>query len=322
MTLQSGPSSALAWVDVISDDAIRVDCHGLYHRVGEVAASKEWPSFYSSDCEYGFVHGVMRGRAGSEKWEPARFVSEGLSYCSSLPTLEDRHQCAHGLGHSVALISPESLKEAIGLCLLLVNGGFKEQCVDGSMMEYAAEYQNISGWMMDPFGYKEYEDTPDPTNEEVDYRTLCTSLDESVRRICFSRLAMFLMSDLDGNLGVIAEVCSSATSIDEEAACHMGFSDYAIEKVARTDPFIPWPPETREQAEDYAVRLVQACSEHPRGDWCIEGAVTVVGHLYTAGTEHIPPICERSPQAWKQACANGLDRAAVLGQVDKTRSDS
>jgi hypothetical protein len=316
LTASSGPKAAIEWVNNIPSTKIRVDCHGLYHRVGEVAAAEEWPTYYSGDCEYGFVHGVMRGRAGSEKWDPENFVREGMTYCKSLPSVEDRSQCAHGLGHSAALVSPANLKDAINLCAPLEYESFKARCVDGSMMEYAAEYQNISGWMMDPFGYKEYENTPDPTSAGIDYENLCSDLDESLRTTCFFRLGMFLMSSIENDMNLISKVCSSATSLMEESSCHMGFSDHAIEKVARTEPYLPWPPENAEQANSYAERLVQACSEHPRGDWCIEGAVTVVGHLYTAGSEFIPPICEKVPSSWRQSCAAGLSRAAVLGQVE------
>jgi hypothetical protein len=228
-----------------------------------------------------------------------------------------QHECAHGAGHATALLVNDSIETALAACAD-VGGWWMSLCAGGVLMEYGEGYQLRSGWLRQESGNAV--SGPDRsvsttiTAAEID--GLCTRVAASITVECYGRIATFIAPTWTGDPAASVAVCDRASDPRSVEACHIGFSEYVIETVARGAHPPAWPPETAAEADAYADAMVTACSAYPRGDLCLRGVARGIGHLYASGLPfHLPPLCSTAPEQWRTQCDIGMHEAQVLGGV-------
>lgn len=200
-----GPDAALAALRSAVDTtpAWVAQCHDMAHVLGQAAGRAHSPvGLLGLDqrlCLEGFSHGILEGF--SQVATDAEFVAMSAELCNAFtPGSWEGENCAHSVGHAVALRPHDSLAAVFLGCDALPED-LRQSCGSGAVMALASPTASF--------------DPPAPLDpNEVD--SLCVSIDERYQPSCFTTLWQFYPASLDAAvvLDRLDRVCQEAMSLD------------------------------------------------------------------------------------------------------------
>lgn len=229
LVASDGPKFAIGWVAAIDDDGVRYSCHAVHHAVGRAAAVRSWPAFpelVSLECQYGYLHGVLQGRAVRSSLE--EWMSATYRFCDALDK-KSKSECLHGLGHGAAVSASDDLFQVMLACNSLT-GRASTPCADGAMMEFADDVWQRAGMLHWETGYVDVETRFDP----ADTKELCERLPSKVASSCWTR-APDMVAPLYGNDPLrLGELCEAAPSPKDVDGCLYAAAVSAVENFLTT----------------------------------------------------------------------------------------
>ena len=308
LAASGGPKFALDWVAAIDVDGVRYACHAVHHAVGRAAAARSWPEFpelASLECQYGYLHGVLQGRAGRSSLE--EWVSTTYRFCAALDE-KSKSECLHGLGHGAAVTTPDDLFQVMLACDSLP-GRVSTPCADGAMMEFADDVWQRAGMLHWETGYVDVETTFDP----ADTKALCERLPVKVSSSCWTRAADMVAPLYRNDPLRLSELCTSAPSPKDVEGCLYAAAVSAVENFY-DDSMLVWPPESSKDAKVWVRAAAEECSRWASFDVCLRGAIApTFSHIYSGGLwELVKDACVDEPAPIREVCNTALKEAIVI----------
>lgn len=192
------------------DIRVREVCHGLFHAIGQGAAASGlavWDVLLlgSSECNWGYVHGVVEGLLVDESYGGAG----GAEALCTPPTDIDGDEryiasvagnCVHGTGHAFYRATLDPI-EAEASCRIAFDDREKvSSCVDGMIMEFGSSQEALQGKFGD----------------------ICTRIGEDVKLKCYSNIALTWYNQMGRDNVAVIERCAEAETAEIVGACASG----------------------------------------------------------------------------------------------------
>lgn len=317
IALDKGPEKAVDWLDASTDSTTRQTCHAAHHIIGRTAAGDTGYAaldYWTDTCQYGYLHGALQALSLQE--EPRVFADNLSAYCVALGDLDYASECAHGVGHGVAIAVPDDIYTAAVTCTdaydqleRLDLGGV---CVDGVLMEYAEDYARQQLWITQPTGNGlggEDEDSETTTTAD-EFLTLCGRLPDAVLFGCWGRMSEFTGALYDGDPVQIEDACATAGNSELVQVCLFGAGAISVENATRNYA-LPFPPESVEDSRAWVDGIIAECQRWTDTSLCVESSIgPSFSHLYTAGIGYlVDDACQHLYGDVKDACEAGVGLA-------------
>lgn len=270
------------------DEQAAMACHFYMHAIGE-AASVVYDTLDAAyevgtvDCQFGYHHGLLVGRAQAGSNE--QFRSEVPGMCTFFEGQSfSKASCVHGIGHAAVALAGTDLALATSFCDELGDGE-SHNCVTGAVMEFA-ETTMTSVAADEPARRDEMISICD---EIPDHLAAC------VREVSVGWLALngndfdathdLCVAQTEGRDALAAQQCF--LGIGFRAAAHAGFDATALGE------------------------LCQSAPEEWEG-WCWGGAATVTFEQFHARDPgKAESMCPAAPEPHQAVCEQVLDETRV-----------
>lgn len=219
-----GPKAAIdAFHEAVAKDPYAVTvCHGVYEAIGRAASKTAdgLPEFYNTECQFGYVHGVLYSLAGKYKTVDELFDAV-KPYCERFVEGDGvngpNSSCNHGIGHIVATIV-DAPSDGLVVCGRLRDDLARGACVDGLLMEYGEDNLVRYAWMQPGHDNTDVETTFD--NSTI--TSLCRAAPAYAVAKCYSRIWMFVAPDTGPGYLSGASTCADAPTRRRTSAAMSG----------------------------------------------------------------------------------------------------
>ncbi|HMT55690.1 MAG TPA: hypothetical protein PKD20_02320 [Candidatus Saccharibacteria bacterium] len=234
-----------------SNGYLRGECHQVTHVIGR-AAVKSGMSLGSayqqgdSYCASGYYHGAVEEIAKSMGKDT--FIAQVDSVCQDIIKQSkysiNHHNCTHGIGHGLMLITEDELFESINACDSIVDSWSKSSCLGGVFMENV-----IADPSTNPTHATKYLKPEDPmypcnsveqTFKEPCYLIqtayalrqtgqdfakvfdMCGAVEEDMRDTCWQSLGRDASGNSVSNISITRERCELGKTIEAQMNCAIG----------------------------------------------------------------------------------------------------
>jgi hypothetical protein len=294
-----------------SSEQLRFNCHAWLHEIGELAGTytdwSELPEVISIDCQGGLLHGVLQGVATRlDENELQGFVN---GFCAQRKAPADfttemmGTECAHGIGHALAVRLFPDVESAVSLCHPSGLTGQEQQlCVGGVLMEVGYANLVVRGYASGEarVGFSGV--------DALRVVELCNSIrgDGSLFSECVSRWWMFAGPEIGDHPSRMYMECIEKLSVgnpDESGMpCARGVGSWAVQAAPRNSGDEPWSP--------YVARYASACNSLPgsAAGWCFYQLVQIVlvpALTAQSGSEELPDVCASARSDARKLCQDG-----------------
>jgi hypothetical protein len=319
VTRREGVPAGFAYLEQVFIDQpqMRSSCHSLQHVVGRLGAQNPDMGFFSTDCQYGYLHGLLQG-LGSTFSDPDAFVSEVKAYCAR-QSLDDAEACAHGVGHAAAVAAPADLVRAVRSCRNLGSLVLEGHCAGGALMEFGDDYLAKVGWFASTNSAASDNAAEATSVDGLDLQNLCTLIPEHLEDRCYERLWMFISPLYSDDFAAATRVCDEADG-SAYVLCYRGFGGSVpifLNLDGRYNAF--WPPDSAAEASRLAEAYAEVCVSTNEPGMCMAGVlISTTSHILAYGkdTDLLPPYCSALPPVHFTECLEGWRESARMAQVD------
>jgi hypothetical protein len=254
---EQDPQAAIAAYNAAADavDRVREVCHGLFHNIGNGAvASGQAPwdllMLGTSECNWGYVHGVVEAYFGDDA---AAAIREAATLCTPPTGLAGEEQyirsvagnCVHGTGHALYLATRDPIVAARGCRDAFTNDSSWLDCVDGMIMEFGGSTEALAG----------------------QHAGLCEEIAEGAKSKCYANISLTWYYQMDRSYDAVLARCEQAPGDDLIGVCIRGASNlFATMEGFEVDTFRPvcrqYQDRTRREACLYGVATSGAQGVH------------------------------------------------------------
>lgn len=238
-------------------------------------------------CDFGLTHGMVEGLADIEG--DTEFSDSISAVCQVVPDGVRRYNCAHGIGHALALRTKGDVRELMGMCNDL-NTKDQTGCVTAAAMAYtsnAASFADDVAIQM-----------PRVSNEEL--TKMCTELDGEARSSCWQMVASMLdtegVEDLEYWGGIACEVAARSEMGER---CGNGYGQAMYFKMEKADDL---------DAASIEANFTGAIEKCPKGASyipCVVGVSGAAAGFWGAERDNFegyPDLCGRLDTEAREAC--------------------
>jgi hypothetical protein len=206
------------------DRQVQSDCHRLAHAIGGAVLQRtdditEALHQGSDLCISGYGHGVFEYWAAADPKRGQRVMDGDIAFCTERqagsPPLQ--HECEHGVGHGIALLSGGDMRRGIAACERAFEADAKT-CVSGMMMEVQYFERLESG-------------TPSKTFRR------CSDVDPKYQRPCYHAVgAGEIARSVPGRWAVAARVCRRVPA-EYQSTCALATGE-TVAELSVYDPHV------------------------------------------------------------------------------------
>lgn len=232
MVKTSGTREAFAALknDYNQKPIVKTNCHQLTHAIGRTAGEKfasVSAAYAEGDefCSSGYYHGVMESILSRLKPEavPANLSNLCNDIRGSKQYSLAHHNCTHGLGHGLMLITGHELFEALALCDNFADAWEQQSCYGGAFME------NIMA-SLTPNHTTKYINADEPLYP-------CSAVSERYKQECYIMQSSHILPSVGNDFAQTFAICSDAET-QFKAICYQSIgrdaSGFSISDIQAT----------------------------------------------------------------------------------------
>lgn len=287
----AGQGVAVMHALVLDDPLMASACHQAAHHAGRqsrnVVAVQSILEVEDGTCDFGLTHGAMESLSDIE--DDVVFDETITSICDASGEGVRRYNCAHGIGHALALRELRTLDGLIRRCATL-QAADQDGCVTASVMVYQSNKSSFSEDVA--------VEMPRIANEDLP--TVCESVNGDAERSCWQMLASMLdWGDRGGVVEQITLICERAGERGYRDECSSGYGQgvyFRLENAGDLDPAV---------IERNFIEAVDQCPSGSMYEQCIAGVSGGVASFWSAERDNFdkyPDLCGRLDLSLRKSC--------------------
>lgn len=277
---------ALVAYDPIATTACHQAAHWAGRQVRERGKIAELIAVEDGTCDFGITHGAVENLHSIV--DDGAFYEAANLVCGSVPTGIIRYNCAHGLGHALAIRSRGSILELMRACGALAAAD-QAGCVTAAAMAYTSERASLADDVA-------VEIAPIPDEQ---LGSLCETVRGVAADTCWQQIGGMFLGEIEQYPAWGVATCTRAIEIGYGARCANGYGQALYFQQANAGDL--------SEASMVATfnAATDACLTGPVLVDCIVGVSGAAASYWSAERPDFsgyPDLCGRYPEPVQTAC--------------------
>lgn len=288
----NGPDAAFRSMHLLlkEDPIAATACHQAAHFAGRSVTDfeniKNIILFEDGTCDFGIIHGMIEGlvRTPTDK----EFYDQLASVCTVAKPGIIRYNCAHGIGHALAIRTEGDIKQLMITCSNLQEED-QEGCTTAAAMAYTTEEASLSDDVVI--------DMPRLSDDELS--DLCKSAKSAAAPICWQMISGMYEGDESSFQSWAASACSKAATVGSGDRCANGYGQALYFREGSSGDL---SPDNMERVFDIAT---DKCALPGLEVECVVGASGAAASFWSAerdSFDNYPNLCDKYKEPIKSAC--------------------